>query len=334
MKIEYAAPLRDRNSLGVDSTADELVVVTREEDIPHALDFSGPITILGEGTNVVLRRHIPGRVVCPQIGGIEIAEVGSGRYRVRAGAGVNWHELVRHTLGRGIRGLENLALIPGSVGAAPFQNVGAYGRELSSLLSEVEVWDREEHRWKTLRCDECGFDYRNSVFRSGKYGRYVISRVVLELGQQHLDTSYAGVSACLSERGRTNIDATEVAEAVIHIRRKKLPDPRVIGNVGSFFKNPVLSPTEFNSLQELLEVPRFETDSGIKIPAAALVDAAGWKGRRIGTVGVWHLQPIVLVNLGHASGEDVLDLARRISDDIHCRYGVVLELEPLILGTG
>lgn len=333
MKTSAAASLRAFNSLHLESTADELVTVESISQLPSAFDTAEPITILGEGTNVVLKPRIVGRVVRLALKSIVIQRLDAHVYQVDAGAGVNWHELVRHTLGRGINGLENLALIPGSVGAAPFQNIGAYGVELNEVCKSVSVYDRVDRRYRTLENEECGFSYRDSTFKSKTPDRYVIYGVALQLSNRSLVDSYTDVRRALLTGAEERRTATEIAERVIQIRRKKLPDPRFVGNVGSFFKNPILTQPEFELLRSKLAIDGHQEQNGIKVSAARLIDAAGWKGFKQSQVQVWPHQPLVLINLGGATAREVLNLANRIADDILRRFDVDLELEPQVLGT-
>ncbi|MCE2406691.1 MAG: UDP-N-acetylmuramate dehydrogenase [Pseudomonadales bacterium] len=333
MKLYRNASLKRFNSLGFDSTAEELIVARSVDELADALDTTEPITILGEGTNVVLKSRLRGRVIRPTMNAIYLAQQMKSSVLVSVGAGVNWHELVRYTLGRGVGGLENLALIPGSVGAAPFQNIGAYGVELDQVCEGVEVFDRERRTVKVLPASACKFTYRNSVFKSSLRDRYVICSVNLRLGNRELLTQYRDVDQLISGRSRTTLTPTTIAETVIRIRRRKLPDPRQIGNVGSFFKNPILSESDFDRLCDKLSIEGHHELQGIKVSAARLIDEAGWKGVVNGDAQVWPRQPLVLVNRGNATAHDILDLATRIADDVHRRFNVKLETEPEILGS-
>ena len=333
MKLQAKASLLAFNSFGFESTADELVVVHDVGDLTTALATLEPLTILGEGTNVVLKPRILGRVIRLALRWIEVDRRAEDDVLVTVGAGVNWHELVRHTLGLGIGGLENLALIPGSVGAAPYQNIGAYGVELHQVIDSVRVFDRTDGVVKDRTGSECKFSYRSSTFRSTEHGRYVICGVTLRLGGRGLTTGYRDVERAVFNRSLATLNAAYIAETVIRIRRQKLPDPRRIGNAGSFFKNPILSAREFDALQSKVPIDGHRELGGVKVSAARLIDVAGWKGFRSGAAEVWHRQPLVLVNHGSASAREVLDLAERIAGDVHRRYGIELELEPEVLGS-
>jgi len=326
------ACLTRANSFGLESTAEELLEVSSVEELLEALEHSPSATILGEGSNVVLHRHVPGVVIRVRIRGISVKRVAESVYHIRVGAGERWNELVRSLLGRGIRGLENLSLIPGSVGAAPYQNIGAYGRELGPMVESVEVVDRGEMASRTLPAAECEFRYRDSVFKSGSPQRYVITYVNIRTGDQTVETSYPDIDTELRKLGCGRPNPIHVANAVIRVRRRKLPDPRLIGNVGSFFENPLLSVKDFELLRGKCEIQGFEQQGLVKVSAARLIEAAGWKGFRDGAVAVWHRQPLVLINTGGATVTNVLGLADRIVDDVHRRYGVALDREPIEIG--
>ena len=335
------------NTLGVTCFADDVCTVGsagRLLDVIGEADAKDvPVTILGQGSNIVLRTRLPGLAVRPFVRGITAERLDAERWRVTVGAGETWQELVRATLGKGIRGLENLILVPGLVGAAPVQNIGAYGRELSDVLESVSVIDRHRGRLVTLAADDCQLRYRSSIFKAEARTRYVIVSATLVLGalspcadypDLRRELSRMGLGAAVAKGDRRA--ALQVAEAVARVRRRKLPDPRRIGNVGSFFKNPWLTATELDDLRSRIDVDAHANGEHerYKVSAARLIDVAGWKGIRRGQVQVWPRQPLVLVNHGGASGRDVLEMARRIRDDVAAKFGVALELEPAVLGVG
>ena len=338
-----AAPVP--NTLGVECVADDIRFVADEdtlaEQISEVASRSIPLTVVGGGSNLVLRARLPGVVVVMRLKGMTVERLDAGSWRVTAGAGVGWQDLVDATVQRGIGGLENLTLIPGSVGAAPVQNIGAYGRELSQVLESVRVFDRERGNFETLTDTDCLFGYRNSRFKRDAQERYVITRVALRLGGTALAADYPDIAR---ELACTTVTRQTIAHAVATVRRRKLPDPTRIGNVGSFFKNPVVSQGLLDRIRALIDIDDYpapvDTTSlgaspvGVrrKIPAARLIDRAGWKGVRQGPVEVWRRQPLVLVNRGGATGRQVLELAERIRDDVYRRYGVALELEPRVKG--
>ena len=328
------------NTLGVRCVADELRVARTEqelaEQLTHADRRGQPVTLIGDGSNLVLRPRLPGLAVLLRMRGITFERLGTRTWRVAASAGETWHDLVRAALGRGIPGVENLALIPGTVGAAPVQNIGAYGRELREVLEAVTVFDPRRGAFFTLPVDECGLRYRDSRFRSGDR-HLAIVRVALLLGNAPLRFDYPDLRRELTRMGLApeRVNAQEVAEAVVRVRRRKLPDPQRIGNVGSFFKNPVVSTAQLDSIRARIPIDAFPAPDATerwKISAARLIDAAGWKGVRQGAMQVWQRQPLVLVNRGGANGNDALRLAAAIQSDVHDKYGVALQLEPKVAG--
>ena len=337
------------NTLGVACFADDVCTsrsAGRLLDLLGEADAKGvPVAIVGQGSNIVLRARLPGVVVRPLVRGIAAERLDAERWRVTVGAGETWQEVVRATLGKGIRGLENLILVPGLVGAAPVQNIGAYGRELSDVLESVAVIDRRRGALATLSADDCQLRYRSSVFKAEARTRYVIVSATFVLGglspcadypDLRRELSRMGLEAAVAKGDRRA--ALQVAEAVARVRRRKLPDPRRIGNVGSFFKNPWLTAAQLDNLRARIDMDAHasgephERDAPYKVSAARLIDVAGWKGVQRGQVQVWPRQPLVLVNHGGASGRDVLEMARRIRDDVAAKFGVALELEPTVLG--
>lgn len=320
------------NTLGVPCEAKRLVVARTSAQLTEALRrFPQDLILLGGGSNVILPSRLARPVCLVATRGVEIRPEGRD-FLVTAAAGENWHGLVRRTLGAGLWGLENLALIPGSVGAAPIQNIGAYGVELAERLVSVRVFDREANEERVLASEDCQFGYRTSVFKSCP-GRYGILAVTLRLdrsGRRVLD--YPDVRREQRRLGWLRPSPRQVAELVIRVRRRKLPDPRRWGNVGSFFKNPLVTREAADRLADAVPgLVRHAAGSRVKLAAAQLIDLCGWKGSRTGAVGVWHRQPLVLVNHGQAPGEDFLALARAIGDSIHDRFRVRLELEPTVV---
>ena len=319
----------------MDCVAEECVTAHSPEALLEALDAAhqqdAPVTVLGGGTNVVPLRRIEGRVVRLAMRGIAFKDTANGGSTVTAAAGETWHSLVRACLGRGLGGLENLALIPGAVGAAPIQNIGAYGRELASLVASVSAIDLQTLTPVTLAEDACAFRYRDSLFKSSAAGRYVVTALTLRLGSAAPESSYPDLRGELNRMGRPATPPW-IAEAVIRVRRRKLPDPRRIGNAGSFFKNPTVSAEELDQLRAKAQVPAYAADGGFRVPAARLIEACGWKGWRDGPAGVWPRHALVLINYGGASGRQMLDLAQRIANSVERRFNLRLELEPAVLG--
>ena len=323
------------NTLRVCCRADDFRITQSADELGDCLaraDARGdPVTVVGGGSNLVLRSRLPGLVVQPRIRGLAFERLDERRWRLVAGAGETWQDAVQASLERGIGGLENLVLIPGSVGAAPVQNIGAYGRELVEVLESVTVIDRKLGALTTLGVDDCAFRYRDSRFKGDAAQRYVIVYVSLVLGGLPVNASYPDLRRELVHMGAPTNHGS-VAEAVVRLRRRKLPDPRRIGNIGSFFKNPWLTAPQLDALRGLVAIDAYADGDRFKIPAARLIDSAGWKGAQRGAVQVWPRQPLVLVNHGGASGREVLEMAQRIRDDVAGKYGVYLELEPAVMG--
>lgn len=292
-----------------------------------------PVLLLGGGSNVLPRGDLDGLVIQMALKGIEIRELDAGRCLVTAGAGEIWHDLVVTTVGLGYRGIENLALIPGTVGAAPVQNIGAYGVELEDCLQSVEVLDAQNFQVRRLSRDQCQFGYRQSLFKTAQGRHLIILRVTLELDRHRPLSTHYGDLARLLEQAEKPLGPEQVMDAVIQLRRSKLPDPRQLPNAGSFFKNPLVEREQF--LELLARFPGLvhypQEDGRYKLAAAWLIDQAGWRGYREGNVGVHERQALVLVNPGRGRGEEVLALAGRIRDSVRERYGVELEMEPVVL---
>ncbi len=294
--------------------------------------------VLGEGSNVLFTADHPGLVIRLRIGGIDFRVGDNGEVLVSAGAGVNWHTLVETCLAHGAHGLENLALIPGSVGAAPVQNIGAYGVELGDRLDYLEALDVETGQVVTMTAEECRFGYRDSIFKQALAGSHIITGGVRRLSERPDPVvHYPSLAAYLREQ-QIEPSSANVFRAVCEIRRGKLPDPGLIGNAGSFFRNPVVSRARHEALRQQFmsrfgELPGFpaESEEQVKIPAAWLIEKAGWKGYREGDAGVHARQALVLVNHGDASGEQIARLAGRIADGVEALFGVRLEREVTVL---
>ena len=336
MKLLADVDLQRFNTLRLPSTAEFFAAPNDLDEaqlvVTEATARNLPITVLGGGSNVVLRTRIPGCVIMPRFLGIEAHREGD-EHVVTAGAGVVWHDLVRFCLGRGIPGLENLALIPGSVGAAPIQNIGAYGLELQERFKSLTALSCRDGAIVKLNAQQCAFGYRDSLFKHLPHASYLIAAVSLRLPVTfNPRVGYPDVQRELASLG-IRVSAVAVAEAVTRVRRRKLPDVRRVPNAGSFFKNPVVARSDVERLRGLLgNVPTYDHPNGIKVAAARLIDAAGWKGQHIGAAGVWSRQPLVLVNLGTARAADILTLAHSIQADVEHRFGVALEFEPAVFG--
>ncbi len=293
------------------------------------------LTIVGQGSNVIAPPRISGCVGVPAVAGIELLSQSAGLVRVRAGAGENWHRFVLHCLGNGWHGLENLALIPGTVGAAPVQNIGAYGVELADRIESVEVVD-ERGRVRAVAAEDCGFGYRSSMFQANP--ELVICAVTLRLHQSSaVTTHYPDVDNWFRRRGIKEPGPRQVAEAVVAIRSAKLPDPARVPNAGSFFKNPLIEPVQAQLLQEQYPgLKTFAQDNShrVKLSAAQLIDLAGCKQFNAGPVRCWSRQPLVLVNAGRGSYSQVMAFAARVQKRVSEQFSVQLEIEPTPLYSG
>lgn len=324
--------LRAFNTLGLRCVADSYMAITASEQIPLLMNYASeqrlPLLWMGGGSNLVLAESVPGIVAQLKLEGVELLESTDQSALLRVGAGEVWHNFVRWTLEQGYFGLENLALIPGSVGASPVQNIGAYGVEVCELIECVDAYDSQTRQWVSLTAGDCQFGYRDSLFKRNP-GRFVIASVTFRLSREyHPKLSYAPLAHRFGERSA--IDALEVFDAVCEIRSAKLPDPSVLGNAGSFFKNPVVNQAQFNALQaQYPDIPNFPADSGLKLAAGWLIEQAGLKGYTDGPVGVHKLQALVLVNYGGASRVELEALATRVKAQVMQKFGVQLEQEPI-----
>ncbi|MCD7097004.1 UDP-N-acetylmuramate dehydrogenase [Stenotrophomonas sp. MMGLT7] len=333
------ASLKPLNTFHVEATAPLLLQVDEAQALPAALAHPAvagePLLALGSGSNVLLAGDPDGVVLVFGNRDIRTLEHRSDHAIVRAGAAVPWHQLVMASLQAGLSGLENLALIPGTAGAAPIQNIGAYGAQVDEFVHAVEAYDRVEGRFRRLDREQCRFGYRDSLFKH-EPDRYLVVALELRLPLlAELRLDYAGIREELAAMGVTQPVAADVAQAVINIRRRKLPDPDRIGNAGSFFKNPVLPLEQVQVLQHAypgLPVHPGSDDGKRKLSAAWMIEACGWKGHRDGDAGVSADHALVLVNHGNASGRELLALARRIAESVRERFGVVIEPEPRLVG--
>ena len=342
LQVQQRASLRDHNSFGLPAVAQTLVRITSEADVRRVVDHPeyglARQFILGGGSNVVLTRDLDAVVLKVEIAGRRLVEESPEGRLVEFGAGESWHGAVAGTIANGWPGLENLALIPGSVGASPVQNIGAYGVELKDRFHSLDAVDLVTGRSVTLNASDCRFGYRDSVFKQqgfgGLAGKSLITRVRLWLPLPWKPVlGYQDIERKMAETGNSSPDAQTVFDWVCAIRRAKLPDPAVIGNAGSFFKNPVVTEEQCRDIigrdPEVVHYPL--PDGSIKLAAGWLIDACGWKGKTVGRAGVYDKQALVLVNRGGASGAEVVTLARAIQESVYGRFGIRLEPEPIIL---
>jgi UDP-N-acetylmuramate dehydrogenase len=342
LPIEHGVALRAYNTFGLPAVAHTLVRITSDADVRRVVDQPelgrAKKLILGAGSNLILSRDPEAVVVKVEIMGRRLAHEDGEAFIVEAGAGETWHDVVQWTLQQGWPGLENLALIPGTVGAAPVQNIGAYGVELQERFHSLDAVDLVTGRGVTLDAAACRFGYRDSVFKHGGFaglaGKSVITRLRMRLPKRWTPVlGYLDLERKVHDTGIAQPSAQQVFDWVCTIRRSKLPDPREIGNVGSFFKNPVVSAEQCKDIiardPHIVHYPL--ADGSFKLAAGWLIDACGWKGKSIGRAAVYDKQALVLVNRGGASGAEVLMLARAIQESVYGRFGIRLEPEPVVV---
>lgn len=291
-----------------------------------------PRLVLGEGSNILFRNDFEGLVIQPGMKGVEVVEENHEELIVKVGSSENWDSWVAHALERGWFGLENLSLIPGSVGAAPVQNIGAYGVELRERFAWLEAWDIQDYKPVRLQREDCHFGYRNSIFKDQGKGRYIITHVAFSLNKKpQLKLDYGKVKKEFQQAGgKTPMDLRSV---IVDIRRAKLPDPEEYGNAGSFFKNPLVDKAIYNCIRvDYPDIPFFPAEHNqMKVPAAWLIEQAGWKGKRLGNVGTWPSQALVIVNYGGATGQEIYDFSQKIMEDVENTFGVSLEREVNVI---
>jgi UDP-N-acetylmuramate dehydrogenase len=328
--------LKHRNSFGLDSKAELAYEITSADQLPALMkelrDKKLAWRALGGGSNVILPESLPGATLLINILGQEIMKSDQGYSWLSVGAGVNWHELVSWTLEHNLPGFENLALIPGTVGAAPIQNIGAYGVEIGEYIDSIEAFDSMSHAFVTLKQEACQFAYRDSYFKQNP-NRFIVTKVVFKIPKSwQARLQYADLVKQFSEPN-SSPSAKQIFDAVCAIRSNKLPDPKVIGNAGSFFQNPIVSTEQCEQLSKhfpnLVSYP--DGNGKRKLAAGWLIDQCGFKGKRVGPVGVYEKQALVLVNHGGGTLTDILNLAKNIQEEVLGKFGVRLEIEPNIL---
>ena len=338
MHIESGVSLKPYNTFGLPAVAHTLVRITSDADVRRVVDDPvlgrAPKFVLGGGSNIILTRDMPQVVLKVEVRGLRLVEERADAWIIEAGAGEDWHALVACTLAQGWPGLENLALIPGTVGAAPVQNIGAYGLELQDRFESLDAVDLVTGRSVTLQPGACAFGYRDSVFKNLLAGRSVITRVRFRLPRPWKPVlGYLDIERKMTESGIKAPNAQQLFDWVCAIRRAKLPDPAVIGNAGSFFKNPLVTPEQCRDIigRDPTVVHYPLPDGTIKLAAGWLIDACGWKGKTVGQAGVYEKQALVLVNRGGAIGSEVMTLARAIQESVYGRFGIRLEHEPVVV---
>lgn len=338
MHVQQGVSLQSYNTFGITVIAETFVAVTTVAELKEALqlDFSS-IFILGGGSNLLFTQDVKGLVIHNAIKGIDIVaqNTDDNSILVTAHAGENWHDFVLHCIANNWGGIENLSLIPGNVGTAPIQNIGAYGVELKDVFHSCTVIDRETLEEHTFTREACAFGYRDSIFKREAKGKYVITSVTfqLTLSDHKLQTQYGAIKDTLVANGITTPTIQTVSKAVIQIRQSKLPDPAVIGNSGSFFKNPVVTSSAFKKLRtQFPDIPFYPVGNDqIKVPAGWLIETAGLKGKRFGDAGIHDKQALVLVNHGTATGKAILEVAHHVQEVVKTMFGLELQAEVNII---
>lgn len=338
MVIDRNISLRPYNTFGFDVNAQIFAEIKDIEDIRGIYknpEFNPlPKIILGGGSNVLFTENQRKVVLKMAIDGIEVLKEDAHHVWVKVGAGEIWHQFVLWCIENNLGGTENLSLIPGTVGAAPMQNIGAYGVELKEVFESLEAYEISSGKTRTFTEKDCQFGYRYSVFKGNSKDQFIITSVTFKLAKQpRFNTEYAGIRQQLDQMGCDELSVKAISEAVIQIRMKKLPDPSVIGNAGSFFKNPVVERPFFDALEAAFPgIPQFPvSEDWVKVPAAWLIDQCGWKGKRRGDVGVHEKQALVLVNYGGGSGKEVFRLSEMIRESVQKKFGVELHREVNVI---
>lgn len=338
MQIRENISLRPYNTFGITATAryfasfpsqEELQAIVASHQYKQHSHF-----ILGGGSNILLTKDVDGLVMKNEIEGIEIINEDDDHIYVKAGGGVNWHQLVLYCVENGFAGAENLSLIPGNVGASPMQNIGAYGVEIKDIFHGLEAFHLGEKTVHHFSLQDCEFGYRESVFKRKYKGQFVITSVTYRLNRKPVfHTSYGAIQQELEKMGVTELSIKAISDAVIHIRTSKLPDPKQVGNAGSFFKNPAVEKGHFATIQQNYpDVPAFPLDEEhVKVPAGWLIEQCGWKGFRRGDAGCYSKQALVLVNYGNASGEEIYTLSEDVLQSVKSRFGIALEREVNVI---
>ncbi len=337
MTIQKNISLKPYNTFGLDANTSHFCQVNSLLELKQALIESEniPHLIIGGGSNLLLTKDYEGLVILNKIKGIQIEKETDDHVYVKAYSGENWHELVQYCVNKNWGGIENLSLIPGTVGAAPMQNIGAYGVETENVFDHLEALNLETLEIEKFDKGACEFGYRESIFKRKLKGQYFIYSVTFCLTKRHqLHLEYGDIKTVLNEHQIKLEEATilDVSNAVISIRQSKLPDPKVLGNSGSFFKNPTIAKNTFETLKsQFPDIKGFEQAHGIKVPAGWLIEQCGWKGKRVGETGSHAQQALVLVNYGNAKGNEVYQLALAIIQSVKEKFGIVLEPEVNII---
>ena len=335
MQIQNHTSLKPYNTFGIDVNASKFIDITNIEMLTTLVKNEKDFFIIGGGSNLLLTKDIDRLVIHINFKGIKIIDEIDDAVLVQVAAGENWHEFVLWCIDNNYGGVENLSLIPGNVGTAPIQNIGAYGVEFKDTAVSVEAINIETGNIRTFHKDKCEFGYRNSVFKNELKGKYIITNVTFKLSKNkhQLNGSYGAIQAELAKNNITKPTIRDISDAVIAIRESKLPNPKKIGNSGSFFKNPVISKSAFEKLQEKFpDAPHYTvSENEIKVPAGWMVEQCGFKGKRFGDAGIHKNQALVLVNYANATGKEILDLSKRIQKAVFEKFEIAIEVEVNII---
>lgn len=327
MKIQKNTSLKPYNTFGITVNANQFIEINSVKELIEVLKKDNNVFILSGGSNMLLTKDITKLVVHLNIKGIKIVKENKENIYINANAGENWHEFVQWCINKDFGGIENLSLIPGNVGTSPIQNIGAYGVEVKDTIKEVHTINRKTFKKVVFKNTECAFGYRNSIFKNEVKDQYIITNVIFKLTKtkHKLHFNYGAIQQELKEITPT---IRSIATAIINIRQQKLPDPKIIGNSGSFFKNPIVNKVIFEKVHNLNpEMPFYKTDDNYKIPAGWLIEQCGFKGKRYGDAGVHKNQALVLVNYDNATGKEILSLANNIRESVKSKFGINLEME-------
>lgn len=335
MTIQENISLKEYNTFGVECYAKRFVSIDSFYSLQQLVNKEKDLFLISGGSNMLLTKNIDTLVALINIKGISIDKEDEGFVYLTVNSGENWHEFVLWCISQNYGGLENLSLIPGNVGTCPIQNIGAYGVEVKDTITKVEALHVESTKLETFSNAECDFGYRNSIFKNEAKGKYILTSVSFQLtkNQHQLNTSYGAIETALQEKNISSPTIKDVSDAVISIRQSKLPDPKEIGNSGSFFKNPVITSSQFLELQSIYPtIPNYTiSNTETKIPAGWLVEQCGFKGKRYGDAGVHEKQALVLVNYGNASGKEIFLLAKKIQQAVFEKFNIQLEIEVNII---
>lgn len=333
MKILENISLKQFNTFGIENKANYFVAVQTTQELKEALQWAKnkhvDALILGGGSNILLTKDQDALIIKVEIKGIKLIREDDEYYYVQVGAGEVWHEFVLLAIENNWCGIENLSLIPGTVGASPMQNIGAYGVEIKDVFDSLQAMDRDTLALKTFYAADCEFGYRQSVFKTSLKDQYVICTVNFKLTKKpNINIEYGAIKDTLLEKGISTPSIKQVSDAVIAIRQSKLPDPAKIGNAGSFFKNPTIDIAHYQKLQTSYpQIPGYSNAAGVKVPAAWLIEQCGWKGKRFDAIGVHKFQPLVLVNYGNGSGAKIKALSQEIQASVLEKFEIQLEAE-------